>query len=631
MFMLRPARMQKIRLVAIRSVSRPLLSELHRLGMVEIRRFESEGFETGKPVELYDRISTALVRIRSIKSVLGLSKSSAPEAEMDAEKALSAAEGFPFDEGLRARHSLLEKNESEIAALRSRLSDAKKLSSFKVDFSSLDSPSLSFSVGSLPQQKAEALKSALSGYKAEFHDSGNEAVFAVAYPAGDAEIESILAKHGASMIDTEGVSTPQKTISEFTSRISELQEESGEASKEISRAAAMQGEELLRIEGALSLWADRSLITKEMGIGGQTIILEGWMKEKDLPSLQNTLETKFGEKTFMEEIPSNDEPPVVLDNPESTYPFQFLVELFSLPKATELDPTLILLITVPIIYGMMLGDVFYGIISFLLASWMLGKVQKGGLGYGVASLWRFSSIAGIVFGLIFDEWLGMSSYHLLQVFGEWGLLNLTAMGITGPLYAGFSRSHQVPLLLGVSILLGLVHLAFGFLLGAINEWNHNRKHAIGKLAWIFIEIGGAITVASLMLSMLPAEIGFFGLGLLILSILVMAATEGPIGLIELPGLIGNVLSYARIAAVGLVGVLLAELINEMFIPTPEAGLFYAIIMIPILLLFHVLNIGLAMVECLVQGGRLNLVEFYSKFFKGGGREFTPFMMGVKPK
>jgi V/A-type H+-transporting ATPase subunit I len=623
--------MQKIRLVAIRSVSRPLLSELHRLGMVEIRRFESEGFETGKPVELYDRISSALSRLRSMKSVLGLSEKPAPEAEIDPEKALAAAEGFPFGEGLREKHALLEKNESEISALRARLLDAKKLSSLDVDFSSLSSSALSFSVGSVPHSKAAALKSALSKYNAEFHPSGRESVFAVAYPSGDSEVESILARHGASIIDTEGFTTPQKTAAEFTSRISELQKESDAASKEISKAAAMRGEELLKIEGALSLWAERSLITKEMGLGEQTMVIEGWIKAKDLSSLKTTLETKFEEKVFMEKIPSKGEPPVVLDNPESTHPFQFLVELFSLPKATELDPTLILLITVPIIYGMMLGDVFYGLISFLLASWMLGKVQKGGLGYGVASVWRFSAVAGIIFGLIFDEWLGTSSYHLLQVLGEWGLLNLTAMGITGPLYAGFSRSHQVPLLLGMSILLGVAHLALGFFLGAVNEWNHNRKHAIGKLAWIFIELGGLIAVMSLMFSIFPEPVGFAGIGLLVASIAVVAFTEGPIGLIELPGLIGNILSYARIAAVGLVGVLLAELINDMFIPTPEQGLFYAIMMIPILLLFHVLNIGLAMVECIVQGGRLNLVEFYSKFFKGGGKEFTPFMMGVKPK
>lgn len=624
--------MQNIRLVATKSVSRPLLAELHRLGMVEIRRFEAEGFDTGKPMELYDRVSSALVRMRSVKSILGLSPGEpSAEAEMDPEKALSLAEKLSFDEELRGKHSMVEKNEAEISSLRSRLQDAESLSAFPFDFSRLGSDSLSFSVGSVPSSKFPALKEALAGYAMESHEAGKEAVFAVAYPPDDARVELAFGKHGVSAIDTEGFTTPSRTKESLESEISGLEKQNAGARKEISFFAQKHGKEVLKAERALSIWAERALITKEMGFGAQTLILEGWIKEKDVDSLKTTLENKFGGNVYLEPVPTKGEPPVVLDNPDSTHPFQFLVELFSLPKASELDPTLILLVTVPIIYGMMLGDVFYGLISFLLASWMLGKVQKGGLGHGVASVWRFSAIAGIIFGVIFDEWMGTSSYHLLQIFGEWGLLNLTAMGITGPLYAGFSRSHQVPLLLGLSLLLGLAHLALGFFLGALNEWNHNRKHAIGKLAWIFIEIGGAIAVASLMLSMLPAEIGFIGTGILVLAIAVMVLTEGPVGIIELPGLIGNVLSYARIAAVGLVGVLLAELINDMFIPLPEQGLFYAIAMVPILLLFHVLNICLAMVECIVQGGRLNLVEFYSKFFKGGGKEFTPFMMGVKPE
>jgi len=216
------------------------------------------------------------------------------------------------------------------------------------------------------------------------------------------------------------------------------------------------------------------------------------------------------------------------------------------------------------------------------------------------------AVAGIIFGLIFDEWLGMSLYQLLEVFQAWGLINLTALGISGPLYAGFHRGTNVSLLIGLSILLGLVHIAFGFLMGAINEWHHNRKHAIGKLS-----------------------IGLAGKGLFLVSLAIMAFTEGPIGLIELPGLLGNVLSYARIAAVGLVGVLLAELINTTFVPTPEQGIVYAILILPLLVLLHVMNIGLAMVECIVQGGRLNLIEFYGKFFHGGGKEFTPFAITAK--
>jgi V/A-type H+-transporting ATPase subunit I len=99
--------------------------------------------------------------------------------------------------------------------------------------------------------------------------------------------------------------------------------------------------------------------------------------------------------------------------------------------------------------------------------------------------------------------------------------------------------------------------------------------------------------------------------------------EGMLGAVELPGILGNSLSYARIAAVGIAGVALAEVINESFMPGPEKGLMLLIIF-PLFMVLHVLNTGLAMVESIVQGGRLNLVEFYGKFFHGGGKAFVPF-------
>jgi hypothetical protein len=110
-----------------------------------------------------------------------------------------------------------------------------------------------------------------------------------------------------------------------------------------------------------------------------------------------------------------------------------------------------------------------------------------------------------------------------------------------------------------------------------------------------------------------------------IAFLIMVLTEGAMGVLELPALLGNVLSYARIAAVGLVGLLLAELINETFVPHPEQGIVYALIMLPILIFLHLFNMGLAMFECIVQGGRLNLVEFFGSLDSAqwnGGRKRT---------
>ncbi|MBD3398404.1 hypothetical protein GF412_04235 [Candidatus Micrarchaeota archaeon] len=628
--MLKPAKMQKIRLVSIKSVARPLLAELHHLGMLELRRFESTDFESGKTMDIHDRISSSLVRLRSIKSMLGLMSRKPQCAEMELDRTLEEAESFQIEEGLQEKHRMLESNSTEIANLQSRSDDAKKLYPFQFDFSKLQSDHLSFAAGTVVAARLPALRKELAGTQMQTAVSGSEGVVVLAYPSDDAKAELVLSKLGFAPIDTEGFTTPRETAKEFQSRISALRAENDKIKAEISEMAKKYGDKVLRLTDALGLWSERAIATKEMGFGSQTMIIEGWIKDSDFESFRNTLEAKFGTKVFVEKIKNGkEEPPVVLDNPQSTGPMEFLVRLVSLPKPSEIDPTIVLFFTVPLIYGMILGDVIYGIISFFIAGWLMKKWKKGGFGYGVASVWRFSAAAGIIFGLIFDEWFGMSSYQLLEVFQMWGFINLASLGIDGPLYAGFHRGANVSLLIGMSILLGLVHLALGFLMGAINEWNHNRKHAIGKLAWIFIELGGFLAVSTAMFGVFPPIFVEVGLGMFILSAVIMAVTEGPIGLMEIPGLLGNILSYARIAAVGLVGVLLAELINHSFVPTPDQGIVMAFIMLPVLILFHVMNIGLAMVECVVQGGRLNLVEFYGKFFHGGGKEFTPFAITAK--
>jgi V/A-type H+-transporting ATPase subunit I len=179
-------------------------------------------------------------------------------------------------------------------------------------------------------------------------------------------------------------------------------------------------------------------------------------------------------------------------------------------------------------------------------------------------------------------------------------------------------------LVGLTAFVGMIHLAFGFAIGAINEWKHNKKHAMAKIAWIGVEIGMLLTLLpAIGLVAMPALM-YAGLAVLVISVIALAITEGILGIIELPGLLGNILSYTRIAAIGIVGIVIAEiLLNQFVIPLPEHGIF-ALLLLPLFLLLHVVNAFIAMFESLVQGGRLNIVEFRSKFLHGGGEIFVPF-------
>lgn len=613
--------MQKIRVVAVKSITAPLLKELHNLGMVEIRRALSGDFRPGKTVPIYDEISAEWVRLRTIKTMLGLH--GGKYREMDVGDALAEAKKIQIDEPLRIAHEKLSALSSELSLLELKLRGARKLLPFpKVDFSAAKTPHISLYAGSVPSIRVASLRKSLPRDCEIAVRAGKAESIILAMCRNEEEatssLELVLSRHGFSPIDTSGFSTPPETVKRLEGEISAKKGELAKVREELSAYASKYGEHVKTLERTLAVWAERALATKEFGFGSESLILEGWVKEKEFDRLQKALGSKFNGKVYIERIEGK-EPPTVLDNPKSTTQFQFLVEMFSLPKPDEIDPSLILLVTVPIMYGIMLGDVFYGLISLLLAGWMMKKTRPGGLGHEVARVWRFSAIAGIIFGFFFDEWMGLSHLQWLEILRGWGL----PIHITAPLYYGFSRVHNMGLLLGLSIVLGMIHLAFGFLLGAINEWHHSKKHAYGKLAWIGLEIGGFFLVTIYMLGVFPAEWGAPAAAVFFISLAVILWAEGMLGAVELPGILGNSLSYARIAAVGIAGVALAEVINESFMPGPGQGLMLLII-IPLFLVLHVLNTGLAMVESIVQGGRLNLVEFYSKFFHGGGKAFMPF-------
>src|SRR3989344_3966766 len=117
----------------------------------------------------------------------------------------------------------------------------------------------------------------------------------------------------------------------------------------------------------------------------------------------------------------------------------------------------------------------------------------------------------------------------------------------------------------------MAHLALGFALGAINEWGHSRKHAYAKICWLLIEISGFFVAGSVMFGAFQEVSGVATL-VFALSAAGLVATEGVIAAFEIPGLASNIMSYLRITAVGVGGVILAEAINELLLPRLELSL-----------------------------------------------------------
>jgi V/A-type H+-transporting ATPase subunit I len=617
-----------VRIFALNSVVDALIAKLHELGMVDITTAESKGLQTGAPLESFNTISTQLVRLRALKA--NLPKRNGGEQTFNPH-ALKDATAITFDEKLKSYYSEIAKLENEIAKYNEEFYQAKRLQAFKgVDFSRLDTRSTTHMLGSVARDKLNKAREELDklGVKHTYTILEHEAWLLLLFERTNATVvETTMTKYGFSNIQVSpNLTVPEKYAFWLDRELKSRKARIEELKKEISAFADKYYAKINELEYSLSILADRSEIASRFGFTKSALVIQGWIEANKEDDLKEMLDP-FGDKAVLESAQTghHEVAPTVLNSGGVMKPFQFITRNYSFPSANEIDPTILYFITVPLLYGLIVADVVYGLISVLIALFFLKKFKNSPTMQSVGRIWLYSAFPAIIFGLFFDEWGGMTHFKALQHLQEWGLLNLQAMNITGPFYQGLSRFHNLTAVLAITLYVGMIHLSLGLILGFLNEWGHSKKHAIGKLAWIGVIWFGYLAIASMMFNIYPADWGNIGTIGLVVSAILIAVTEGIVGILELPGIAGNVFSYMRIAVVGVVGTILAEIINEMMMPKPEQGLLVFVVL-PFFLLLHVLNAFIAMFEAIIQGGRLNIIEFKLKFVKGGGRPFKPFAL-----
>lgn len=637
--MFRPKKMRKVRLIVLKSKAEALIQDLHEAGLVDIRKADYEGLEEGRPLPSFDQISSEILRMRSAIAVMeqeaGIPKNE--PAMIPGHVALAKAKVTDVPERLLELNAQLGALKERLKTLDAQGAVVEKLSRFKnVDFSGLSSRTIACKAGEISESRIPRLSESLErmGNRSTLvSEAGSPLVLVLFERAEQQKVESVLSDCGFNEIQVPaGMTTPADTIHKINTERETAKIGITSCRDRISGIAASEMDRIRSIFHALEIESERAEIASRFPSSRFLHVIEGWVLDEEKPKL-DAIAGKYGATLTLEDVQfGHDEmPPTVLDNPKAASPMEFITKSYSLPNYYELDPTMAYMVALPIIYGMIVGDVLYGLLSMVLAYLLMKKFEKSYIMYNVSKIWLVSGIPTVVFGLFYDEWAGLSHFKLAQLITAWTGVQL----LSAPLYIGFQRMESVLALIGLSILVGMIHLALGFVFGAINEWEHNKMHSLAKIAWIGVELGLLLALLPFLPSMLP-QLGHFdpnltiaGIVLLVVSVAIIAAVEGIIGIIEVPGLVGNILSYSRIAAIGVVGVVIAELLNQFIVPTPDKGLIMALVLAPIFIVFHILNCFIAMFESIVQGGRLNIVEFRSKFMHGGGDVFIPFALYSK--
>jgi V/A-type H+-transporting ATPase subunit I len=349
-------------------------------------------------------------------------------------------------------------------------------------------------------------------------------------------------------------------------------------------------------------------------------LLSGWIEEEKVDSLKANIDQTIGESEvaiLSEDIMMKEynDVPVVLKNNSFVRPFEMITEMFSYPKYNEVDPTPLMMPFFMVFFGMMAADLGYGMLLFGVTLFALKAFNiEGSMGNFLKFLYTLS-FPTMAFGVFFGSFFGIELP--IQV---------------------FSLQDDVLEIMAFSVVLGLIQLLYGLVLNGIIKGKQGQRASsyVDGYAWFLMLIGFILWVGGAMLLNMPL-LTQIGIGLVVLNavgILVVSAISnsnkalgiglGAYNLYGISGYVGDIVSYTRLMALAVASANIAMAFNMIIGFLPPIARFTVGVLIIIAL--QALNIALTFLSAYVHTSRLQYVEFFGKFFEGGGRPLTPLKM-----
>lgn len=506
--------------------------------------------------------------------------------------------------------------DNEKTKLEGEIETLKPLEGLDVSFEQLKEIKTPYFLGSVAKQYENELVSGLSNGYLEIISRDNQDILflALVNQENKEEIEEVLRGFGFSPFKTDRTETPIKVIHNNMDRIEKIESEKFF----IKEALSALDEEVKCLELAYEYYHNeytRKLVNTNFLKTNKVSLIQGWLAASDKEELSTIVKDTLGEDYYLsfDEVKDEevDNVPIRLQNNDLNKSFENITEMYSLPKYNEIDPTPLLSPFFLIFFGMMVADAGYGLLLLIGSIIAIKAFNLDDSQNRFAKFFMYLSIPTIIFGFIYGSFFG-------------DFINLDGVRLIDP-------SKDVNTILIASIVFGVIQIFFGL---GIKAYVLIRD---GKPLDAVYDVGSwVVTLVSIAAFGLGsgtiATFGKYGMIIGMIAIVLtqgrhMKSAGGKLGqglyaLYGITGYVGDLVSYTRLMALGLAGGSIAGALNLIIGMFPTVAL---IIIGPVVfILAHIFNLGLSLLGGYVHTCRLEYVEYFSKFYEGGGRPFEPF-------
>jgi len=483
---------------------------------------------------------------------------------------------------------------------------------------------VSYFVGTVQKKFEDKLLDELSNIGKEiyiekvFEKQQDVGVLIICYKSYADNIRETLKKYGFLKLNLELNDTPQNIVNDINNKINKIDEEINTLNLKAIELTKNIGD-IEKIYDYLSSKIELDNSVSMLLKTQKTFILNGWISSNDEEFLKENLGKKFKDIYMVFEEPSEeDNPPVILKNNSFVEPFEAITSMYALPLPTEIDPTPVVAPFYMLFFGMMMADMGYGILMAVLGIFLLKKTDIEGDIRKIVKILVYCSIPTIIFGWLYGGFFG-------------GIIPMK------PLWVNPVDDPMAVLM--VSLAIGVIHLFTGLGVKAYELIkDHKYLDALMDVGSWYALLGGLI---GMLVSKDPSA-SLFEVSKIfaIIGAVAIVLTQGRssksifgkfagglYSLYGVTGYLGDTLSYSRLLALGLSSGLIGWAFNLLIdiIPSPAK-----IIAGPLIFIAgHTFNFLIGGLGTFVHASRLIYLEFFGKFYEGGGKVFKPLKINTK--